>query len=78
MAPFERISVDSAVMGGKPCVKGTRVTVGVLLGLMADGMTTPQIIDEYPFLTESDLQGVLAFAAWRAQESDAPLHAAAS
>lgn len=74
MEPFERISIDPKVMGGKPCIKGTRVTVSVMLGLMADGMAVPEIVAEYPYITEDDLRGVLAFAAWRSQESEAPIH----
>jgi len=74
--PFPRISFDPAVMGGKPCIKGTRVTVSTMLGLMADGMSIPEILKDYPYITEEDLREVLRFAAWHAREMDLPFRAA--
>ncbi|MFM9995858.1 MAG: DUF433 domain-containing protein [Phycisphaerales bacterium] len=72
MSPNDRITIDPAVMGGKPCIKGTRVTVGLVLGLMSGGMTRDQILQSYPYLTTQDLDAALAYAAWRMQEQSAP------
>ena len=61
-------------MGGKPCIRGMRVTVGTILGLMAEGRTYEQILTDYPYLTAQDLRDVLAYAAWRLEEEvDLPL-----
>ena len=73
---FERITVDPAVMGGKPCIRGIRVTVGTILGLVASGATAREIVDLYPYLEEEDVRAALSFAAWRAQEYELPLEAA--
>ena len=60
-------------MGGKPCIRGLRVTVGTVLGLLADGASAEQILSDYPYLEAADIQAALAFAAWRAGEFEAPL-----
>ncbi len=60
-------------MGGKPCVRGMRVTVGTVVGLVASGQTTEQILNLYPYLEKEDVQEALAFAAWRAEEIEVPL-----
>lgn len=52
-------------MGGKPCINGTRVTVGMILGLLADGWAEAKILAEYPYLQTEDLRAALAYAAWR-------------
>ncbi len=65
MAAFSRISIDPTVRFGKPCVKGTRVTVGEVLGHLAAGMTEPELLKEFPQLSHEDMLECLAFAAER-------------
>jgi len=65
---LNRITLDPALMGGKPCIRGMRVTVGTLVGLLAAGHTTDQILRAYPYLEAEDIQQALAYAAWRAEE----------
>ena len=63
-------------MGGKPCIRGLRVTVGTVLGLMASGRTTEEILAAYPYLEAADLNKSLAYAAWRLEEREVPLQSA--
>lgn len=72
---LKRITFDPAVMGGKPCIRGMRVTVGTLLGLLAAGRTEQEILKAYPYLEAEDLRAALAYAAWRVEETDVPLTA---
>jgi len=67
------IKFDPEVMGGKPCIRGLRVTVGTLVGLMATGRSPQEILDAYPYLELSDIYEALAYAAWRAEEVNVPL-----
>ncbi len=67
------ITFDPEVMGGKPCIRGLRVTVGTLVGLMATGRSPQEILDAYPYLELSDIYEALAYAAWRAEEVNVPL-----
>jgi len=76
MPPLTRITVDPQVMGGKPCIRGMRVTVGTLVGLLAAGRTEDEILKAYPYLELEDLRQALAYAAWRAEEVEVPLTAA--
>ena len=71
---WSRITSDPQVMGGKPCIRGLRVTVGTILGLLAAGRSTEEILSAYPYLEPDDIRDALAYAAWRAQEQDLPLH----
>lgn len=68
-----RITVDPEVMGGRPCIRGMRVTVGMLLGLLASGKSAGDILGAYPYLEEEDIREALAYAAWRAEEIEVPL-----
>lgn len=70
--PFDRISFDPRVMGGRACVRGTRVTVATIVGLVADGMTVEEILADYPYLTAEDVRAALAYAAWLAREEVIP------
>lgn len=70
---FERIAHDPKVMGGKPCIRGLRVTVGTLLGLLASGASKERILESYPFLEAADLDEALAYAAWRLEEREEDL-----
>ena len=63
-------------MGGKPCIRGLRVTVGSLLGLMAAGRSTEEILEAYPYLESEDLAEALSYAAWRLEEVEVPLKSA--
>jgi len=76
MVKLERITMDPAVMGGKPCIRGLRVTVGMVVGLLAAGHSTEEILRLYPYLEAADAGEALAYAAWRAEEVEVPLPAA--
>lgn len=73
MDTLKRITLDPLIMGGKPCIRGMRVTVGTIVGLIASGYTTADIMRAYPYLEELDLQEALAYAAWRVEEIELPL-----
>ncbi len=73
MTHFSRITMNPEIMGGKPCIRGLRVTVGTLVGLMASGHSSAKILRAYPYLEEEDLREALAYAAWRVEEIDVPL-----
>ncbi len=60
-------------MGGKPCIRGMRVTVGTIVGLIASGRSFEEILAAYPYLEEDDLHQALKYAAWRVEEIDVPL-----
>ena len=62
-------------MGGKPCIRGLRVTVGMVVGLVAAGHTNADILHAYPYLEEEDIPQALTYAAWRAEEIELPLNA---
>lgn len=76
MPEFTRIVWNPDVMGGKPCIRGLRVTVGNILGLMASGRSAAEILAAYPYLEPADLQEALAYAAWRVEEVEVPLQTA--
>lgn len=59
---FTRITHDPAVMGGKPCIRGLRVTVGTVIGLLASGESRDRILQAYPYLESADLDEALAYA----------------
>jgi len=73
MRTLDRITFDPAVMGGKPCIRGMRVTVGTIVGLVAEGHPKDEILRLYPYLEAEDVDQALAYAAWRAEEIDVPL-----
>ena len=58
---FERITLDPEVMGGKPCIRGMRVTVGMIVGLVASGHSTEEILESFPYLEEDDIREAYAF-----------------
>ena len=76
MKRLTRITFDPAVMGGKPCIRGLRVTVGMIVGLVAAGHARQEILKLYPYLEDEDISEALSYAAWRAEESEAPLQTA--
>lgn len=73
MQYLNRITFDPNVMGGKACIRGMRVTVGTVVGLVASGYTNTEILNAYPYLEEEDIQQSLSYAAWRVQEIELPL-----
>jgi uncharacterized protein (DUF433 family) len=73
MKELTRITADPQVMGGKPCIRGLRVTVGTIVGLVAAGRSKEDILKLYPYLEEPDIAEALSYAAWRAEEIDVPL-----
>ncbi len=66
---LDRITLDPMVMGGKPCIRGMRVTVGMVVGLVASGHTVDDIVSLYPYLERDDITQALTYAAWRSQEA---------
>jgi uncharacterized protein (DUF433 family) len=72
---LDRITANPAVMGGRPCVRGTRVTVGTIVGLVAAGRGIDEILAAYPYLEREDIAQVLTYAARRAEERDVDLAA---
>jgi uncharacterized protein (DUF433 family) len=73
MKVLDRITFNPQLMGGKPCIRGMRVTVGTIVGLIAAGHTKKAILELYPYLEAADIDQALAYAAWRAEEMDVPL-----
>ncbi len=73
MRNLKRITMDPEVMGGKPCIRGLRVTVGTIVGLLAAGRTHAEVLKAYPYLEEEDIREALAYAAWRSEEFELPL-----
>lgn len=72
-ALMTRITFDPNVMGGKACIRGLRVTAGMVLGLLAAGRGSGEILEAYPYLKREDIDAALAYAAWRLEEREVPL-----
>jgi uncharacterized protein (DUF433 family) len=68
MRTLSRITVDPEVMGGRPCIRGIRITVGTIVGLMSAGHSREEILKLYPYLEPEDISEALAYAAWRSNE----------
>ncbi len=73
MPKLDRITFHPAVMGGKACLRGLRVTVATVVGLLAAGRSRDEILKAYPYLEAEDIDQALAYAAWRVEERDLPL-----
>ena len=73
MEKLTRITFDPNVMGGRPCIRGLRVTAGTIVGLVAAGYTAADILKAYPYLENEDINEAFAYAAWRAEEIEIPL-----
>ena len=73
MEKLTRITFDPNVMGGRPCIRGLRVTAGTIVGLVAAGYTAADILKAYPYLENEDINEALAYAAWRTEEIEIPL-----
>lgn len=76
MGAFSRITFSPEVMGGRACIRGMRVTVALVLNLVANGMTTQEILEAYPYLEEEEVKESLRYAAWLAEEEVYPLETA--
>jgi uncharacterized protein (DUF433 family) len=69
MLGFDRITFDPHVMGGRACIRGMRVTVSVVVNLVANGMTVLEIIEACPYLAPEDMHQALHYVAWLAEET---------
>ena len=76
MQQLNRITHDTGVMGGKPCIRGMRVTVGMLVGQIGAGRSVEGILADYPYLEREDILQALRYAAWRAEEREVLLASA--
>lgn len=73
MIELDRITVDPALMGGRPCIRGMRVTVGMIVGQIGAGRTIETLLAEYPYLEREDILQALQYAAWRSEEREIKL-----
>lgn len=73
MPQLDRITQDPNVMGGKPCIRGMRVTVGMIVGQIGAGHSIEQVLADYPYLEREDVLQALRYAAWRAEEREVTL-----
>jgi uncharacterized protein (DUF433 family) len=78
MLEFDRITFDPNMLNGKACIRGMRVTVSVILNLVANGMSTEEIIEAYPYLEQGDIRQALQYAAWLTEETVHPLELASA
>ena len=76
MPELQRITRNPEVMGGKPCIRGMRVTVGTILGLLASGHGEEEILKAYPYLEPDDIRAALSYAAWRLEEIEVTITSA--
>ena len=73
MENLDRITYDVTIMGGRACIRGMRITVSTILNLIANGMSVPEILEDYPYLEAEDIQQTLQYAAWLAEETVYPV-----
>ncbi len=73
---FERITVDPQQMGGVPCIRGLRIPVATVVGMLADGKSTEQVLGAYPDLVAEDVQEALRYASEAVREREIPLRRA--
>jgi uncharacterized protein (DUF433 family) len=73
MAQLDRITHNPAVMGGKACIRGMRVTVGMILGELGSGATIEEILVDFPYLEREDILQAIRYGAWLAQERELDL-----
>lgn len=76
MKNLTRITFNPEIMGGKPCIRGMRVTVGMIVGMIAAGHSREDVLKLYPYLEPSDIDEALSYAAWRSEEVEVPFQAA--
>jgi uncharacterized protein (DUF433 family) len=70
---IERVTVDHGIMGGVPCIRGTRIPVATVVAMLADGMTVAEIVADYPQLVEEDIRDALRYAAAAVDERELPV-----
>jgi uncharacterized protein (DUF433 family) len=73
MSNFPRITQNPSIMGGKPCIRGLRVTVGMIVGQIGAGRAVDELLADYPYLEREDILEAIRYAAWRAQEREVDL-----
>jgi uncharacterized protein (DUF433 family) len=73
MAEFDRITQNPGVMGGKACIRGMRVTVGMIVGMIGAGHSVEELLADYPYLEREDVFQALRYAAWRVEEREVDL-----
>ena len=73
MEQLDRITFNPARMGGKPCIRGMRVTVGMVVGQIGAGRSIDDVLADYPYLEREDVLQALRYAAWRAEEREIKL-----
>lgn len=78
MLDFDRITFDPNVMEGKACIRGMRITVSLVVNLVANGMSADEIVRDYPYLVPEDVREALRYAAWLAEEHVHPLESASA
>ena len=76
MNEFDRITQNPAVMGGKPCIRGMRVTVGMIVGQIGAGHSVDDLLGDYPYLEREDILQAIRYSAWRVQEREVILASA--
>lgn len=72
MLEFDRITFNPEVMGGRACIRGMRITVSLIVNLVANGMSPDEIIRDYPYLESDDIRQALRYAAWLTEETIHP------
>lgn len=75
MLQFDRITHEPGVMGGKACIRGMRVTVGMIVGQIGAGRAIEELLKDYPYLEREDILQALRYAAWLAEDREVVLHA---
>ena len=70
MGQLDRITQEPAVMGGKACIRGLRVTVGMIVGQIGAGQSVDELLSDYPYIEREDIMQALRYAAWRADERE--------
>lgn len=73
MAEFDRIARNPRIMGGKPCIRGMRVTVGMIVGQIGAGVSIDELLDDYPYLEREDVLQALRYAASRSEDREVEL-----
>jgi uncharacterized protein (DUF433 family) len=78
MLGLDRITFDTNVIGGKACIRGMRITVSLIVNLVANGMSTEEILEAYPYVEQEDIRQALQYAAWLTEETVHPLELASA
>ena len=76
MGPLDRITQQPEVMGGKACIRGMRVTVGMIVGQIGAGHSVDEVLADYPYLEREDIMQALSYAAWMVEEREVELASA--